>query len=169
MSQSQTPASFASALVRLAEEAKRRGLQLFLEEATGSWFCTSHRSPDRLYRVTAYSCTCQGFVAWGRCTHLALLHKEMGWLPDGDPQPPTPLPVVSSAPAEDDPAAWLQPNRFAEASFELVRTPAAVAEPAPREAPVALPPIPITVKEDRAAVMQGTIDAAVERLAQQLD
>jgi hypothetical protein len=171
MSQSQTPASFASALVRLAEEAKRRGLQLFLEEATGSWFCTSHRAPDRLYRVTAVSCSCEGFVRWQRCTHLALLHAEMGWLPDGDPQPPAPVRVVSSAPAgEDDPAAWLQPDRFAEATFGLVSPPAAItADPPQIDAPVTLPPIPITIKEDRAAVMQGTIDAAVERLARQLE
>src|SRR5688500_2616826 len=92
-----TPASHASALVRLAEEAKRRGLRLFLEEATSSWFCTSHRAPDRLYRVTAHSCTCEGFLSWQRCTHLALLHAEMGWLADGDPEPPTP-PVASIRP-----------------------------------------------------------------------
>ena len=52
--------------------------------------------PGTIYRLTAYSCTCRGFVEWGRCQHHGLLLARLGWLPEveDDPEPEPPTPVV---------------------------------------------------------------------------
>ena len=71
----------SNTLLRFAAEAKRRGIQILVEHGSGAHYATSHRNPDVIYRVMAHSWTCPGFVQWGRCTHLAALHAEKGWLP----------------------------------------------------------------------------------------
>src|SRR5690349_15306887 len=92
----------AADLHRLAEQAKHRGLQLFVVEATGEHFVNSSRAYDRLHRVTAYSCDCRGFLTHGHCTHHSLLLAELGWLPplDPEPDPATPAPALPIAAAD---------------------------------------------------------------------
>jgi hypothetical protein len=107
------------ALLRLAEEAKRRGIQILVEHGTTAHFATSHRNPDVIYRVTAHSCTCDGFLAWGRCTHLAALHAEKGWLPPDDDDDPDP-PVSSALPPK--PEAPVMPCPVCDHGMETVFT-----------------------------------------------
>jgi hypothetical protein len=81
---------------RLAEEAERRGVRILVEPISGEHFATSSGDPDKLYRVTAYSCTCRGFMAWQRCTHYAALLARLGWLPDPEPEPSPAAPALAS-------------------------------------------------------------------------
>lgn len=88
-------------LWRLAEEAERRGIKILVEPISGEHFATSATDPTTLYRVTGFSCTCKGFLAWQRCTHHSLLLAQLGWLPDPHPEPdPDPTP---GAPAQGAP------------------------------------------------------------------
>src|SRR5215204_4576441 len=68
-------------LHRLATLAQQRGLQLTQEQPT-VWFCSSASDPGRRYDLTAYSCTCRGFVEHQRYSHYALLLDHLGWLPE---------------------------------------------------------------------------------------
>lgn len=79
-------------LWRLAEQGRRNGVRILTECVSGEHFATSASEPGTLYRLTAYTCTCKGFVHTGRCQHHSLLLAELGWLPDldTDPEPPTP-------------------------------------------------------------------------------
>jgi hypothetical protein len=78
------------AINRLAAEAKKKGVQIFLYLRTGEYYATSTSSPDELHRVTLVSCDCPGFLRHQRCTHHAALLAELDELP---PLPSTPLPV----------------------------------------------------------------------------
>jgi hypothetical protein len=138
-------------LHRLADRAIAKGIRLFEEPISGDTFATSSRHPRLLYRLTAWSCTCPGFVSHQRCMHLALLMLETGMLPDlPDPEPdpePDPVPVaqVAVAFAED---------QAAPAPAVACAVPAnVVAFPDPAE---------------RAAAMTASVEASVERLAEQL-
>ena len=83
---------------RLAEEAERRGIRILVEPLSGEHFATSAKDATRLYRVTGFSCTCKGFLAWQRCTHHSLLLAQLGWLPDPEPDPEPPTPAAPVAP-----------------------------------------------------------------------
>src|SRR5688572_551029 len=107
------------ALTMLAQEAKRRGIEIKVEFGTNAHFATSSRNPDLLYRVTSVSCTCPGFMQWGRCTHLAALHAEKGWLPPDDDDDPDP-PVVPSHEHEND--APVMPCPAWDHGIETIRT-----------------------------------------------
>src|SRR5688500_12426798 len=61
----QTMVSITSPVHRLAAEARQRGIRILVEPISGAHFATSSRDPDVIYRVTAYSCTCPGFLRWG--------------------------------------------------------------------------------------------------------
>jgi len=78
-----TPADVA----RLAALARVRGVEVFLDAGTGRWFATSATDANACHRLTAYSCDCQGFTAWGRCSHHAALLDRLGWLPAVDTAP----------------------------------------------------------------------------------
>ena len=78
-------------LWRLAEEAERRGIQILVEPISGEHFATSGSKANILYRLTGFSCTCKGFQHWQRCTHHSLLLAQLGWLPDPEPDPPSPV------------------------------------------------------------------------------
>lgn len=80
-------------LHRLAEEADRRGIRIMREPISGEHFATSATDPTLLHRVTGFSCSCRGFLKWGRCTHFAALLASEGWLPEPDPVPTTPVPA----------------------------------------------------------------------------
>jgi len=91
-----TPMDFA----RLADLAERRGVKVLVEPISGEHFATSASKAHLLYRLTHYSRTCPGFVAWQRCTHHSLLLAELGWLPDApddDPEPRPPAPAAAAA------------------------------------------------------------------------
>jgi|GEM_PF-2424152 len=81
-------------LHRLAGLARDRGIQLFQERATGAWFATSATDPGAVYHLTGFSCSCQGFTAWQRCSHHAALLARLGWLPDIADVTPAPVAVA---------------------------------------------------------------------------
>lgn len=90
----------AQALHRLARQAHERGIKLIVNQVTNHHFCTSASNRDKLHAVTLYSCDCRGFVAHGRCMHLALVLEAYHSLPPIEPAPDgggAALPV----PAED--------------------------------------------------------------------
>jgi len=89
----------AEDLHRLAGVARDHGIRLFQEVTTGAWFATSATKPDAVYDVTGYSCTCEGFTAWQRCSHHAALLARLGWLPDIAAVPPAPTPITAAASA----------------------------------------------------------------------
>jgi len=86
--------SHDASIVRLAQVARERGIQVFQEVATGAWFATSTSKPGTLHRVTALSCDCLGFVAHQRCTHHSALLALLGWLPEVE-SAPTAMPCGS--------------------------------------------------------------------------
>ena len=77
----------AAALHRLAAQAKARGIKLIVNQVTNHHFCTSASNRDNLHAVTLYSCDCRGFIAHGRCMHLALVLEAYHSLPRLDPEP----------------------------------------------------------------------------------
>ena len=94
--------SVDAAFHRLAAEAARQGVVVYCSDS--EWFAPSRTRPGTLHRVTGYSCDCAGFARHQRCTHHAALLARLGWLPAGDPEPPTPALValaVPSAPCPD--------------------------------------------------------------------
>jgi hypothetical protein len=98
-----------------------------------------------LYRVTGFSCTRKGFQAWQRCQHHALLRACLGWLPDPEPDSPAPVAAIEAAPWETETAMG--------AGDQPVLLPLALA---------------LVGKQERAAAVIQTVEAAVERLADQL-
>jgi hypothetical protein len=68
-------------VVRLARVARERGIQVYQELSTGAWFATSASRPGHAHYLTAVSCTCEGFIFSGACTHNAALLDRLGWLP----------------------------------------------------------------------------------------
>jgi hypothetical protein len=89
---------------RLAEQAERTGIRIFVEPVSGEHFATSGSDPTRLYRLTGFRCTCAGFTHWQRCQHHSLLLAQLGWLPDPDPPAPTAPAAIAAAVA--DPPCW---------------------------------------------------------------
>jgi hypothetical protein len=86
------------AIVRLALEARRRGVRVY-RQAT-MWFATSRSRPGTLHRVTGYSCDCAAFARHQRCTHNSALLDFMGWLPTVTPEPDPLVPPTSPGPSE---------------------------------------------------------------------
>ncbi len=73
------------ALVRLAKQARDRGVQLFRVVTTGEVFAASISRPGELHRLTHHSCDCEGFIRWQRCCHYAAMLDSLGWLPAVEP------------------------------------------------------------------------------------
>ncbi len=88
-----------AAIVRLAGEAAALGITVFsVQGPKGTqWFSPSQSRPGTAYQLTAVSCSCEGFIRWQRCRHLAALLDRLGWLPTGDPAPPA-APVALAVP-----------------------------------------------------------------------
>ncbi len=76
-------------VVRLARVARERGIKVYQELSTGAWFATSASQPGKAHYLTAVSCTCEGFIFSGACTHNAALLDRLGWLPAAEPAPAT--------------------------------------------------------------------------------
>lgn len=74
------------AIVRLATQARERGVQIFRYPHTSEWFASSISNPGQLHRVTLISCDCTGFFRFGRCMHHSALLDQLGLLPE-DPEP----------------------------------------------------------------------------------
>ena len=68
-------------LRRLAGQAQAKGVRLYSELVSGERFASSASRPGTVHRLTAYSCTCEGFCRWQRCMHLSALLSELGWIP----------------------------------------------------------------------------------------
>jgi hypothetical protein len=83
-------------LWRLAEQGERNGVKILVEPISGEHYATSGTKATILYRVTHWSCTCRGFLAWQRCQHHSLLLAELGFL--GDPGPDPAAPAAGAAP-----------------------------------------------------------------------
>lgn len=58
-------------LHRLAEVAQNRDMRILREATSGEYCATSGSDPGLCYRVTAYSCSCPGYVRWGRSWTVA--------------------------------------------------------------------------------------------------
>ena len=69
----------AEAVVRLAEQAKVNGVQIYAHGL--SYYATSKSQPGALHYVTVWSCDCVGFAFRGRCRHHAALLAHIGELP----------------------------------------------------------------------------------------
>jgi hypothetical protein len=141
----------ADDLHRLADEAIRKGIRLYRVPSANEWYATSSSDPGLLHRVTALSCDCKGFMHWQRCTHIALLLAEIGYLPELPDPEPEPASPAAAAPVEDRPDPWDAPAV------------AAVPVAAPAANVVAFPSA-----EGRAAALAETVEASIGRLAAQL-
>ena len=97
---------------RLAAHARARGIRVLHEPISGEYYTTSATDPERLYRVTGFSCSCPGFIRWGRCGHHALLLDHLGWLGDDDPDPTPVTPLVAREPDRLPCSDGLLPERF---------------------------------------------------------
>ena len=95
MSQSVVKETHDERIIRLAQVARERRIQVFQEVATGQWFATSASKPETLHRVTALSCDCLGFVAHQRCSHHSALLAKLGWLPRVDGQSPATVACIA--------------------------------------------------------------------------
>lgn len=87
----------AADLWRLADQGRGNGVLILTETISGARYATSCTQPGTIYYLTAYSCTCPGFVGHQRCQHHSLLLAELGWLPDDETDPAplaTPAPVA---------------------------------------------------------------------------
>jgi hypothetical protein len=72
----------ATATRRLAAVARKRGVRLLREPATGAWFAASAAEPGMVHALSVLSCACRGFARRGRCEHHRVLFEHLGWLPD---------------------------------------------------------------------------------------
>src|SRR4051812_2717829 len=90
MERSRLKESHDQALHRLALVAEERGIRIHWHDngPRREYFASSHSTPGLLYRVTLHSCSCEGFIRVGRCTHFARLLSELDELPPLDPPPP---------------------------------------------------------------------------------
>ena len=126
-------------LHRLAGVARDRGIRHYQEATTGAWFATSATKPGAVYDVTGYSCTCEGFVYHGRCSHHSALLARLGWLPDvADVTPaPTPITAAATVPCRAcggrglDPACGGHPSPSGPVTCECERCDGAGRRPAP--------------------------------------
>lgn len=73
------------ALVRLAAQAEREGVRIFVDHLTGQHVATNASDATRCYHVTPAGCTCTGYTFWGRCKHYSLLLAELGRIADAAP------------------------------------------------------------------------------------
>jgi len=73
--------TFDERVIRLAQVARERGIKVYQEQSTGRWFATSASRPGTAHYVTAVSCTCEGFIFSGACSHNAALLAKLSWLP----------------------------------------------------------------------------------------
>jgi len=88
---SQSPPRFEGdeqAMIRLLAKARQEGIRLYRDSSDGRHYASSSSMPGRLHYLTAYSCTCKGFIAHGRCKHHSALLAALGWL--GTSPEPTP-------------------------------------------------------------------------------
>jgi hypothetical protein len=72
------------ALRRLLAVARECGTRI-LRDHEGRYYATSASEPDLLHPVSPESCSCRGFLAHGRCRHVAALLDHLGQLPDPTP------------------------------------------------------------------------------------
>ncbi len=76
---------------RLARLAVEQGVTLLTETGTGERFAMSVSRPGEIHRLTpngsGFTCSCEGFLRWGRCKHVAALLVELGRLPVVEPGP----------------------------------------------------------------------------------
>ncbi len=74
---------------RLARLAVEQGVTLLTETGSGERFALSISRPGEIHRLTpngsGFTCTCEGFLRWGRCKHAAALLAELGRLPAVEP------------------------------------------------------------------------------------
>ena len=82
-------------LIRLASQARARGVQLFRVVTSGEVFATSISRPGELHRVTHLSCDCEGFIRHQRCMHYAKLMDDLGWLPQVAGDEPATMPCLA--------------------------------------------------------------------------
>jgi len=68
---------------RLAAKAEAEGVVIYAEGSR--WYATSRSRPGARHHVTAWSCTCPGFIYTGECGHHSLLLDRLGWLPAAQP------------------------------------------------------------------------------------
>jgi len=96
MVQSRQTESYDQAVWRLAALAQERGVRIFVYDIDGppQYFATSVGRPGHLYRLTAFSCQCRGFIAHQKCQHVAALLDEIGELPPL-PEPPALVAMVA--------------------------------------------------------------------------
>ena len=99
-----TTAALARDLWRLAEQAERNGIRILVEPISCEHYATSASDSGRLYRLTHWSCTCKGFMAWQRCQHYALPLAQLGYLPDPESDPDPSAPAAAAAPTVVCPA-----------------------------------------------------------------
>ena len=95
MSQSTVKETYDERIVRLARQAQAKGVKVFQELSTGAWFATSASQPGKAHYLTAVSCTCEGFIFSGACTHNAALLAKLGWLPPVAEELPATMPCLA--------------------------------------------------------------------------
>ena len=83
--------TWAQAITRLALQARENDVTIYVYDIDGppQYFATSIGQPGRLYRVSAFSCQCRGFIAHQKCQHHSALLAFIGELPPL-PEPPDP-------------------------------------------------------------------------------
>jgi hypothetical protein len=69
------------ALHRLAAEATKKGVCIYVYARTGEHYASSASHPGELHRVMLVSCDCAGFLRHQSCIHYAALLAELGELP----------------------------------------------------------------------------------------
>jgi hypothetical protein len=74
------------ALQRLFTVARECGTRI-LRDHEGRFYGTSASEPEVLHPVGPDSCSGRGFLAHGRCRHIAALLDHLGQLPDPTPSP----------------------------------------------------------------------------------
>ncbi len=76
---------------RLARLAVEQGVTLLTETGSGERFAMSVSRPGEIHRLTpngsGFTCSCEGFLQWGRCKHAAALLAELGRLPATESAP----------------------------------------------------------------------------------
>ncbi len=80
-----TPPQTARAIARQRARQRRLAAQaaadgVWLIRQGGRWYATSRSQPGVRHYLTAWSCTCKGFLYTGECGHHSLLLARLGWL-----------------------------------------------------------------------------------------